>query len=230
MIDEKAEAVRAYVSDGYSSSKGIDAQEKRPIRDAQTWEEAGLENPFSPVTGEETPRAMEFEQGWVPVTSTTLATGAHSDDDVEILSRSKHAASSSLPGERVRAQKMDDDPVPMPKVKAIRTNDHVNQVAEIDMCHNDESMFPEDFETDALMLDSEDEHMSGQMGGDGPPAVSSEKLQELDERAALDEVEKLFKMDLIQPATLPEDAAKTENVVDTTLVSNWRLTNQQWTR
>ena len=58
-------------------------------------------------------------------------------------------------------------------------------MSEIDMCHNDESMFPEDFEDDALMLDSEDKYIAGQMEGDGPPAVSSEKLQELDERAAL---------------------------------------------
>ena len=68
------------------------------------------------------------------------------------------------------------------------------------------------------------------MEGDGPPAVSSEKLQELDERAALDEVEKLVKIDVIQPVTLSEDAAVTETVVDTILVYDWRLRNHQWIR
>ena len=66
VIDEEAEAVRGYISDGYSASEGFDAQERRQIGDAQTWEEAGLENHFSPVAGEDTPRAMEFEQGGVP--------------------------------------------------------------------------------------------------------------------------------------------------------------------
>ena len=79
---------------------------------------------------------MESEQGGVPVTPTTQAAEAHSDDDVGIPSSSKHAASFSPPGERVKIQKMDDDPVPMPKVKASRTDDHISQVAEIDMCHN----------------------------------------------------------------------------------------------
>ena len=222
MIDEDAEAVRGYVSDGYSPSEGIDAQDEVQVGDAQTWEEAGLENPFSPAS------AMEFDQGGgVPMTA---ATEIHSDEDVEIPSSSiKHAASAPLPGERAKVQKMDDDPVPIPKVKASRTEDKVNQVAEIDMCHNDEIMFPEGFEDDALG-DSEDEHIAGQGEVDGPPSVSSDKLQELDERAALDEIEELFKMDVIQPVTLFEDAAMNENVVDATLVYDWRFRNQQWTR
>ena len=40
----------------------------------------------------------------------------------------------------------------------------------------------------------------------------------MEEKAALDEVEKLYQMDVIQPVTLPDDAATSENVVDTTLV------------
>ena len=97
---------------------------------------------------------------------------------------------------------MDDDPTPVPKTKASRTEGNINQVAEVEMCHNDESMFPEDFEDDALVPDSEDDLIAGHGEGDGPPNVSSEKLQELDEQAALDEVEKLFKMSVIEPVTL----------------------------
>eukprot|EP00435_Cladocopium_sp_Y103_P068089 s576_g31.t1 len=143
---------------------------------------------------------MEFEQGGgVPITP---ATDVHSDNDVEIPSSSiKHAASILLSGERLKMQKMDEDPVPMRKVKASRTDEHVNQVQKIDMCHNDESMFPEDFEDDALLPDSEDEYIAGQGEGDGPPNVSPEKLQELEKKAALDEVEKLFQMDVIQPVS-----------------------------
>eukprot|EP00435_Cladocopium_sp_Y103_P072461 s475_g40.t1 len=92
------------------------------------------------------------------------------------------------------------------------------------------SMFPEGFEDDALMPDSEDEYIAGQEEGDGPPSVSPEKLQEFEERAALDEVEKLFNMDVIQPVALTDEAAASENVVDTTLVYDWRYRNQQWIR
>ena len=56
-----------------------------------------------------------------------------------------------------KAQRMDDDPVPTPKVKASPTEGNINQVAEMDMCHNDESTFPEGFEDDALVPDSEDD-------------------------------------------------------------------------
>ena len=98
------------------------------------------------------------------------------------------------------------------------------------MHHNDESMFPEGFEDDAVAFDSEDEHIAVQGEHDGPPIVSPEKLQELEEQAALDEVEKLFQMDVIQPVTLQDDVATSENVVDTTLVYDWRYRNQQWIR
>ena len=36
---------------------------------------------------------------------------------------------------------MDDDPTPTPKVKAARTEGNVNQIAEVQLCHNDEGMF-----------------------------------------------------------------------------------------
>jgi DNA repair exonuclease SbcCD nuclease subunit len=81
-----------------------------------------------------------------------------------------------------------------------------------------------------LEVDSEDECVAGHGEGDGPPNVSSEKLQELEEKAALDEVEKLYKMEVIEPVTLSEDAAVNENVVDTTLVYDWRFRTQQWIR
>ena len=164
---------------------------------------------------------MESETGGgVPITPVLDETSDH-DMDIPAVA-TKHAASSSLAGERVKAQKMDDDPVPMPKTKASRTDGNVNQVEEIEMYHNDESMFPEGFEDDAVAFDSEDEYIAVQGEHDGPPIFSPEKLQGLEEQAALDEVEKLFQMDVIQPVTLQDDVATSENVVDTTLVYDWR--------
>ena len=54
-VDEEAEAVRDYVSEGYSPSEGLEAHADDPTNEARTWEEAGLENPFSPVSGLQTP-------------------------------------------------------------------------------------------------------------------------------------------------------------------------------
>ena len=158
---------------------------------------------------------MEFEQGGgVPVTPLDMASD---DENADIPSSStKHPASTPLPGERVKMQKIDDDPTPVPKIKGARRDTNVNQVAVIELCHNDEDMIPEGWEDNAMVPDSEDEYIAEQGGGQGPPNVSADKLQQLDERAALDEVEKLFQMDVIQPVVLTESEASTENVGDTT--------------
>ena len=58
-IDEEAEAVRGYVSDACSPSEGICDAEAVQVENAQTWEEAGLENPFSPTSNVQSPTAME---------------------------------------------------------------------------------------------------------------------------------------------------------------------------
>ena len=113
-------------------------------------------------------------------------------------------------------QKIDDDPTPVPKIKGARRDTNVNQVAVIELCHNDEDMIPEGWEDNAMVPDSEDEYIAEQGEGQGPPNVSADKLQQLDERAALDEVAKLFQMDVIQPVVLTDSEASTENVVDTT--------------
>ena len=123
-VDEDAEAVRDYVSEGYSPSEGPEVHADDPTNEARTWEEAGLENPFSPVEGLQTPLNMESETGGgVPITPVLDETSDH-DMDIPAVA-TKHAASSSLSGERVKAQKMDDDPVPMPKTKASRTDENV---------------------------------------------------------------------------------------------------------
>ena len=117
----------------------------------------------------------------------------------------KHPAEYSVSaGERGKMQKMDDDPTPVPKIKAARTGTGVNQVAEVELCHNDEDMFPEGWEDNAAIPDSEDEHIAEQGEGQGPPNVSDDKLQQRNERAALDEVGKLFQMNVISQWCLPK--------------------------
>ena len=117
---------------------------------------------------------MEFEQGGgVPVTPLDMASD---DEDADIPSSStKHPASTPLPGERGKMQKMDDAPT--------HEDTNVNQVAEIELCNNDEDLFPEGWEDNAMVPDSEDEYIAEQGEGQGPPNVSADKLQQLDESA-----------------------------------------------
>ena len=74
-IDEETEAVRDYVSEGYPASEPADDREEgqQAVQEgAQTWEDAGLESPMSPVSVSASQTNMEFEQGGcVPVTHPT---------------------------------------------------------------------------------------------------------------------------------------------------------------
>eukprot|EP00435_Cladocopium_sp_Y103_P003447 s3968_g1.t1 len=125
---------------------------------------------------------------------------------------------------------MDDDPSVAPKSKAAKTEGNVNQIAEVEFCHNDEEMFDAGLgEFDFPDMD-EDEYIAGQSEGAGPPDVSAEKLKQLDEQATLDELDKLYRMEVIQPVTLSPEEASNSNTVDTTLVFDWRYRNDSWIR
>ena len=124
----EAEAVRDYASDGYSPTEMAEEQQAvldegaRNMGGKQVWKIH-----FSPTAEE-----MESEKGGgVPITPQL---DGQSDDDVEIPSSSarpaKHAADAPPPGEHPKAQRMDDDPTPVPKTKASRTEANINQVAE----------------------------------------------------------------------------------------------------
>ena len=61
----------------------------------------------------------------------------------------------------MKAQRIDDDPVSIPKVKAAKTWSNVNQIAKVDICHNDEEMYPDDWnEDDEQLPHSEDEYIA----------------------------------------------------------------------
>ena len=81
----------------------------------------------------------------------------------------------------------------------------------------------DDWEDSLQFPNSEDEYILNQTKGEGPPQVSSNKLRELDEQAALDEQEKLHDMEVIQPVVLTPEEAAQENTVETTLVFDWRF-------
>ena len=226
-IDEEAEAVRDQVlSEGYSASEPLDLEDtenRQEPMEAQAWEDAGLEY-GSEQGGAISPGMM------APVTP--LA-DEPSDEDAEVpVASHKHASSIPLASEGLKAQKMDDDPTPTPKVKAAKVEGSVNYIAEVELCHNDEEMFDAGLEDELFLHDEEDDHIAGQTEGAGPPQVSAEKLQELDSQAALDELDKLYRMEVIRPVFLSPEEAGNSNTVDTTLVFDWRYRNDsiRWCR
>ena len=162
---------------------------------------------------------------------TPLSEMPDEDEDVDIPTSShKHASSNPLASAGLKSQKMDDDPTPTPKTKAAKTDDSVNQIAEVELCHNDEDMFDAGLDDAVGPLDDEDDYIAGQTEGEGPPEVSADKLKSLDEQAALDEIDKLYKMEVIQPVFLSPEKANNSNTVDTTLVFDWRYRNDSWIR
>ena len=115
-------------------------------------------------------------------------------------------------------------------MKAVRTEGSINQVVDVEMCHNDEEMYPDEWTEDFSCPDSEDEFIAGQAEGEGPPDVIQDKLRELVEPAAVDELEKLRQMNVIELTTLTPEQAATANTVDTTLVFDWRFRGNKWIR
>eukprot|EP00435_Cladocopium_sp_Y103_P021663 s3453_g5.t1 len=153
------------------------------------------------------------------------------DEDADIPAAShKHACSSPLANEGLRAQEMDDDPALAPKAKAAKVEGNVNQIAEGEFCHNDEEMLDAGLEEFDFPDMDEDEYIAGQTEGAGPPDVSAEKLKELDEQATLDELDKLYRMEVIQSVSPSPEEASNSNIVDTTLVFDWRYRNDSWIR
>ena len=109
------------------------------------------------------------------------------DDDVDVdvdmpATSHKHPSNSPLASEGLKSQKMDDDPTPTPKVKAAKAEGNIDQIAGVELCHNDEEMLDVGLEDELFLPVYEDECIAEQTEGAGPPQVSAEKLKELDEQ------------------------------------------------
>eukprot|EP00435_Cladocopium_sp_Y103_P006945 s3203_g2.t1 len=108
---------------------------------------------------------------------------------------SKHKAEVQG-GSQAKAMKFDDDPALEPKSTAAAMN--ARPPGEVEITHDGEIGCEADWgflpEED---VDSEKETTNKRLEEDGPPTVSPEKLAELDAQAALDEVSKLYDMQVI---------------------------------
>ena len=129
-------------------------------------------------------------------------------------------------GER-KAIRLDETPVEDPKTKIAKTT--VRALEEVMVGHNDLVGAEEDWSMFPLEEESESEDVEGRTEGEGPPTVSQEKLDELDAIAALEEIEKLNQMKVIEPLEMDPREIPSECLVDTTVAKDWRY-RQGWKR
>ena len=111
------------------------------------------------------------------------------------------------------------------KVKTAKSAGKPNHIGEVELRHNDEAMCDAGWDDGVGPLDYGDDYMAGQTEGDGPPEVSADKLKNLDKQTALDEIDKFYKMEVIQRVFLSSDEASNSNTMDTTLVFDWKYRN-----
>ena len=150
------------------------------------------------------------------------------DLEVDKMRGEKHKSATQGGPTSSKALKMDDDPAVDPKRKAAKTE--VRMVANVEVCHNDELGLEEEWNAYPQDFHFEDDEISQRTEGEGPPNVSEEKLRELDGVAALEEVQKLFDLDVIEPVKVNFNEVAPECVVDTTTAADWRFREGVWRR
>ena len=173
----------------------------------------------------------------------TAAGGTTSDQPMSLLPASHAGGASSGESrsepmkrheslqllESPKVPRTEEPPVPEPKVKAARTA--VRMVYDVEAITTEEvrleemwDAYPMDFE-----VDKDDTEL--QKGEDeGPPQLSEEQVAILDSEAALEEIKKLYDLNVIEPCTLDPLAVLPKQLVDTTIVKDWRFREGNWRR
>ena len=150
--------------------------------------------------------------------------GPTTDVDSAGQAASKHKTETQGSPES-EALKFDSHPIPEPKVKAAKMN--VRRIVEVEITHNDVIGLEDIPSEDA---DSDDESVRKRLEEDGPPTISPEKLAELDAQAALDEVAKLYEVQVIALEEIDVRAIRNHKLIDTTRASDWRYRENEWRR
>ena len=159
--------------------------------------------------------------------------------DVPMVPRHKesHPLSGGAEERPSKAVRFSDEPVPAPKIKAARTESNVMFVGNVEICHNDEIPLEEQIDYDMndelgdefKPLDDEEQSELQKGEGEGPPNIEGDGLKSLDEQAALDELQKLKEMGVIEPVTIDFDNVD-GGMVDMTMVHDWRFRDGKWKR
>ena len=164
-------------------------------------------------------------------------TSRPSDVPMEPRHKGSHPLSGEVEERPAKAVRFSDEPVPAPKIKAARTESNVMFVGNVEICHNDEIPLEEqidydmndELEGDFKTLDDEEQGELQKGEGEGPPNIEGDGLKQLDEQAALDELQKLKEMGVIEPVTIDFDNVD-GGMVDMTMVHDWRFRDGKWKR
>eukprot|EP00435_Cladocopium_sp_Y103_P050052 s2915_g15.t1 len=181
-IDEEVEAVRdRELSDGYSASEPLDTADVEGRQDpmeAQAWEDAGLEHVSDTEGQNRTSGSGGSISPGMMAPMTPLSEGAEVDEDVDSPTAShKHASSSPLANEGVKAQKMMKTLHRHQRSKQLRLRAMSTRSLRLSFVTTMGIFDAGLEELDFLNMD-EDECIAGQAEGAGPPEVNAEKLKE----------------------------------------------------
>ena len=166
--------------------------------------------------------ALALLQPSSPVSHTGRASGSEAMD----TGSSKRPGIPEVP-DRSKVPRVDEPPVPEPKVKAAKTE--VRMVCNVEATITEEMGLGEQWEVCPTEFEMDDMELN-KGEGEGPPKVTEEQLGQLDSDAALDEIRKLHDLKVIVPVSPDPSLIRPECLVDTTLVYDWRFREGQWRR
>ena len=166
--------------------------------------------------------ALALLQSSSPVSHTGRASGSEAMD----TGSSKRPGIPEVP-DRSKVPRVDEPPVPEPKVKAAKTE--VRMVCNVEATITEEMGLEEQWEVCPTEFEMDDMELN-KGEGEGPPKVTEEQLVQLDSDAALDEIRKLHDLKVIVPVSPDPSLIRSECLVDTTLVYDWRFREGQWRR
>lgn len=173
----------------------------------------------------------EDDQAMVQSTPSLPAShaGGASGSSSRVEPMKRHASLSFQLLEPPKVPRIDEPPVPEPKIKAAKTE--VRMVYNVEALTTEEVGLEEMWELCPMDLENDKDVSELQKGEDeGPPDITPEQLAELDCAAALDEVRKLHDLTVISPVTPDPERLTSTNLVDTTLVYDWRYRDDHWKR
>ena len=194
LVDKDAEDVAAYKG---GSSEEEELQPEQPEQNVPS----GAQEPGGEVQEQEVPMAamemstttsgpsnvpfsaLAFLQPSSPVSHTGRASGSEAMD----TGSSKRPGVPEVP-DRSKVPRVDEPPVPEPKVKAAKTE--VRMVCNVEATITEEMGLEEQWEVCPTEFEMDDMELN-KGEGEGPPKVTDEQLGQLDSDAALDEIRKL---------------------------------------
>ena len=232
LLDQDALDVMAYEGKSDEETGEVHEQEEVPVQQVQPEvsllgeDERGV--PVLPDTTMDLEAILEDDNQQTQLSSSAPAShaGGASGSGPRAESMKRHASLELL--EPPKVPRIDEPPVPEPKTKAAKTE--VRMVYNVEAVITEEVGVEEMWDICPMDYDNEDSSELQKGEDEGPPNITPEQLADLDGAAALDEVRKLHDLNVISPMIPDRERLTSTNLVDTTLVYDWRYRDKQWKR